>query len=146
MLSISKKIFYAVEAVLYVAYNAKTAPIGGTALAAAQNLPTRYLEPIMQKLVRAGILRGVRGPAGGYALGRERRRITLADICTSVGGEADFPVGSSTVGKIILHPAMSELLQSWQRQLDTVTIANLCERATDAGIESAVEIPTDFTI
>jgi Rrf2 family iron-sulfur cluster assembly transcriptional regulator len=34
----------------------------------------------MQELVRAGILKGVRGPKGGYRLARERRRVTVGEI------------------------------------------------------------------
>ena len=59
MLTPSKKIYYAIEAVLFIAYNAKATPISGTQVAEAQGLPTRYLEPIMQRLVRAGILVGM---------------------------------------------------------------------------------------
>ena len=91
MLLPSKKLFYAVEAVLFIAYNAKTGPISGRDIAEKQSLPPRYLEPMMQKLVHAGILRGVRGPQGGYVLGRERRRITLADICAALAEDASLP-------------------------------------------------------
>ena len=48
--------------------------------AARHNLPPRHLETMLQALVRAGILKGVRGPRGGYEIARERRRITAGDI------------------------------------------------------------------
>ena len=38
------------------------------------------LEQVLQQLVRADILRGVRGPRGGYRLARERRRISLGEV------------------------------------------------------------------
>ena len=41
MIALPRKLFYAVEAVLYIAYNAKAGPIAGNDIAAAQNLPTR---------------------------------------------------------------------------------------------------------
>jgi len=145
MLTPNKKIFYAIEAVLYIAYNAKAQPVAGTAVFAAQNLPTRYLEPIMQKLVRAGILRGVRGPAGGYVLGRERRRISLADICDCIGATA-LPTPATPLGKKILHPAAAQLTSAWRAQLASLTIADLCERATSANIATDTQTPTDFTI
>jgi Rrf2 family iron-sulfur cluster assembly transcriptional regulator len=78
---LSKKLFYAVEAVLYIAYNGGKGPISSRDIAARQGLPPRYLEQLMQRLVRGGILRGVRGPHGGYLLARERRRISVGDIC-----------------------------------------------------------------
>ena len=55
-------------------------PVAAKALAARHNLPPRYLETVLQALVRHGILKGVRGPRGGYELARERRRITAGDI------------------------------------------------------------------
>lgn len=146
MLVASKKLYYAVEAVLYIAYNAKTAPVAGTAVAAAQNLPTRYLEPMMQKLVRAGILRGVRGPTGGYMLGRERRRITLADICDVVTETQALPEISTPLGNKTLLPVAQELTQRWREELSSISIAALCERATALKIRTSAETPTDFII
>ncbi len=145
MLLPSKKIFYAIEAVLYIAYNAKAEPVAGSDVAGAQNLPTRYLEPMMQKLVRTGILRGVRGPLGGYMLGRERRRITLADICTALG-EDKLPPATTTLGKKILTPAAQELNSAWHARLAEISIAQLCEQATAAHIPLAKTTPNDFTI
>ena len=146
MLVPSKKIFYAIEAVLYIAYNAKTDPVAGSDVAEAQNLPTRYLEPIMQKLVRSGVLRGVRGPQGGYILGRERRRITLADICTVITEDAELPRATTALGESILRPAAQTLMEHWKAELNNVTIAMLCERASAAKIPAAADAATDFTI
>ncbi|MES2984939.1 MAG: Rrf2 family transcriptional regulator [Pseudomonadota bacterium] len=146
MLVPSKKIFYAIEAVLYIAYNTKAGPVSGGDIAAAQALPTRYLEPMMQKLVRVGILKGVRGPQGGYILGRERRRISLADICDTLAEDADLPTGATAFGDKILRPTATELMARWREQLGTVTIATLCERATEQRIPTAHETANDFTI
>ena len=40
---------------------------------------------MLQALVRVGILKGIRGPRGGYELARERRRITADDILRAAG-------------------------------------------------------------
>ena len=61
-------------------------PVSAKALAARHNLPPRHLETVLQALVRHGILKGVRGPRGGYELARERRRITAGDIVRAVDG------------------------------------------------------------
>src|SRR5215211_7772975 len=77
---LSRKGLLAITAVVDVALHAKGRPVSAKALAARNALPPRHLEPILQALVRAGILKGIRGPRGGYELGRERRRITAEDI------------------------------------------------------------------
>jgi Rrf2 family iron-sulfur cluster assembly transcriptional regulator len=48
-------------------------------------LPRRYLESVLQSLVRDGILKGIRGPHGGYELARERRGVTADDILRAAG-------------------------------------------------------------
>lgn len=146
MLTLNKKSYYAVEAVLYIAYNAKAAPVAGNAVAEAQNLPTRYLEPMMQKLVRVGILRGVRGPQGGYMLGRERRNITLADICNVIAKENALPTTNSRLGKTVIATTTRHLLDTWQHALANVTIAELCEQAEKANVASSITTPNNFTI
>ena len=146
MLVPSKKIFYALEAVLFVAFNAKSGAVASRDIADRQGLPARYLEPILQKLVRGGILKSVRGPQGGYVLGRERRRITLADICALLEGEEALPAASMPLGDDVLRPVLAEAQKAWQAQLASIDMATLCEQATAKGIAPAFEQLNDFTI
>jgi Rrf2 family protein len=67
---VSRKGILAIAAVIDVAVNARSGPVSAKALAARHELPPRHLEPVLQALVRDGILKGIRGPHGGYALGR----------------------------------------------------------------------------
>lgn len=146
MLTPSKKIFYAVEAVLFIAYNSRSGPISSNEIAEQQQLPARYLEPIMQRLVRAGILRGVRGPQGGYVLGRERRRISLKDICDVVADERTLPSTLTPLGQQILGPETEALMATWEQLLAAVNIATLCDRAAVQQIPMTRTPITDFAI
>lgn len=146
MLLASNKLFYAVEAVLFIAFNAKAGPISGKDIADKQGLPPRYLEPMLQKLVRAGILRGVRGPQGGYVLGRERRRITLKDICEPLADSAELPEDSTPLGTIVLRPVMDHLSQRYLDTLAEVNLAELCDRAAAQKIAPANASVHDFAI
>ena len=49
-------------------------------LATRHRLSPRYLEPVLQALVHHGILKGVRGPRGGYELAREQHRTCRTDV------------------------------------------------------------------
>jgi len=80
MLRTSRKTLLAIEAVLDIALHARPNPVQSKDLNKRQGAPQRYLEQVMQHLVHAQILRGVRGPKGGYTLARERRRITVGEI------------------------------------------------------------------
>ena len=55
-------------------------PVQSGEITRRQGIPRRYLEQVLQQLVRDGVLAGVRGPRGGYRLARERRRISLGEI------------------------------------------------------------------
>lgn len=146
MLVPSNRVFYALEAVLFIAYNGKSGAIASNDIAERQNLPPRYLEPILQKLVRAGILKSVRGPQGGYILGRERRRISLADITRTLEKGDTLPASSTLLGESILLPLAGELQTAWHKRLEEITLADLCARAVDAGLTPDHDHHHDFTI
>ena len=74
---ISRRSILAVAAVVDVALHSRSAPVHARTLAARHELPARHLETLLQGLVHAKILKGVRGPRGGYELARARRRITI---------------------------------------------------------------------
>src|SRR5688572_14286161 len=65
-----RKGILAIAAVVDIAINANGRPVAAKLLASRHRLPPRHLEPVLQALVREGILRGVRGPRGGYQLAR----------------------------------------------------------------------------
>jgi Rrf2 family protein len=155
VIRLPKKLLFAVEAVLDIAYNAGTQPVQSKEITARQGIPRRYLEQVLQKLVRAGILTGVRGPRGGYLLARERRRITLGDITRvisapeSSGPDANGEDGSipgSGLGVKVVRPIWEEMQDQLMARLDSVTIEELCLKAKEAGIDSEAAQRLDFVI
>src|SRR6202035_6121718 len=84
MIRLTKKLLLAVEAGLDIAYNGSAAPVRSVEITEREGIPRRYLEPVLQELVREKILIGIRGPSGGYRLAKERRRISLGDIVKTV--------------------------------------------------------------
>ena len=147
---LAKKLFYAVEAVLFIAYNSGNGPISGRDIAAKQGLPPRYLEQLMQRLVRAGILRGVRGPHGGYLLARERRRITVGEICEALGEESDNAhmqdYGGTPLGGKIVLPVWEKAHRQTMEYLKQVNLAELCEKALTQNIRKEIVEKMDFAI
>jgi Rrf2 family protein len=142
---------FAIEAVLDIAYNSGAQPVQSREINSRQGIPRRYLEPVLQQLVRADILDGVRGPRGGYRLARERRKITLAEIADAVRStEAaadpfDIPAGSP-LGQSIVRPLCLDLVKTWTKELEKLTIEDLCMRAREKGIDSVAEKTADFSI
>ncbi len=149
MLRLSKKTWLALEAVVDVAINARPDPVQSKEITKRQGIPQRYLEQVMQQLVRAGILKGVRGPRGGYRLARERRRISVGEVVRIVGAmeAADDPVstGPSDLGERVIAPLWQEVQTELMERLEKITIDDLCNRAESAGVNNG-STPPDFTI
>jgi Rrf2 family protein len=148
MLRLSRKTLLALEAVIDIAFNARPGPVQAKEITARQGVPQRYLEQVMQQLVRAGILRGVRGPRGGYRLAKERRRISVGDIvrvAESIEDEAEQARPTSDLGQRIVAPLIQSLQQDVMQRLDSITVEDLCRRARSAGVDSG-GVSADFTI
>jgi Rrf2 family transcriptional regulator, iron-sulfur cluster assembly transcription factor len=146
MARLSEKSLLAVAAVVDVALHARGQPVAAKALAERHGLPPRHLEPVLQALVHAGILKGVRGPRGGYELARERRRISVAEI-VGIAEAADEDAKRKVpplVGKVI-SPAVSEAEASFEAALGNVTIDKLCQTAERSGL-TAADYGPDFNI
>jgi Rrf2 family protein len=124
----------AVAAVVDVALNSRSAPVGAKALAARHRLPARYLEPLLQGLVHAKILKGVRGPRGGYELARERRRITVGEIVrTAMSLRTADPEDLGAKSVLLEHvvdPAVRRAGVTFLGNFDSTSIEQICEMAT----------------
>jgi Rrf2 family transcriptional regulator, iron-sulfur cluster assembly transcription factor len=151
MLRLSKKLLFAIEAVLDIAYNAGNLPVQSGEITKRQGIPRRYLEQVLQQLVRAGVLSGVRGPRGGYRLARERRRISLGEIVRVVrsldSGEDPLEEDAGAeLGREVVRPLWAELQEEVMQRLDAITIEDLCLRAHNAGVAGEYAAKLDFSI
>jgi Rrf2 family transcriptional regulator, iron-sulfur cluster assembly transcription factor len=122
----------AIAAVIDIALNARGRPVAAKALAHRHRLPPRHLEPVLQALVRHGILKGVRGPRGGYELAREQRRITADDILRAAGTVEevdDVPITSSALLGQVVMPALAEAERSFAITLGHISVEDLVHSA-----------------
>lgn len=92
-------------------------------------LSERYLEKVMQELVRAGILKGVRGPRGGYLLARDAADITVGEIVRAAERlsrktKSDFRIGAEAIRKL-LSSLMNRERVSLLAALDGITLAEV---------------------
>lgn len=106
------------------------------AIAARQQIPESYLERLLTSLRRAGLIRSVRGPAGGHELARVPSAITLGDVWDALEGTPSLGTcldeqGSCTVSAACsLQDVWHELETTTHRILHSVTIEQLAERQT----------------
>jgi Rrf2 family protein len=139
----------AVLIMLDVAFHAgRTNTVSAADIAERASLARRGIEPLLQTLSRSGLLESVRGPRGGYRLGRPRRDITLNDIVrTAISDDAaseEGPAGS--MQSLVIDPLWSELDQGLGRRLGELTLEDMIRRAEAAGLTRPTAEPISFSI
>jgi len=130
----------AVAAVTDIALNAHRRPVAAKALAKRQGLSPRHLETVLQALVRHGILKGTRGPRGGYELAREKCRITADDIWRAAGTSVELdctPVGDTALLRSVVLPVLGQAEEAFSAELARISVEDLANSAADLGSTAA---------
>jgi Rrf2 family transcriptional regulator, iron-sulfur cluster assembly transcription factor len=126
---LSRKGLLAITAVVEVALQTDGRRISAKTLAKRHGLPPRHLESVLQSLVRDGILRGVRGPHGGYVLARECCGVTANDILRSVATvDAAEEPNSDLVVEVVL-PVLSAAEQEFGQALSRIRLDDMVHAA-----------------
>ena len=128
---VSHKGTLAIAAVIDVAINSATSPVTSKALATRLKLPPRHLESVLRALAHDGILKGTRGPGGGYEVAREQAKITAEGILNSVGRieEADEPLPESEFVGAVVQPTLAIAEQYFSAALREINVADLVRQA-----------------
>jgi Rrf2 family protein len=126
-----RKGILAIAAVVDIALHDGDHPVSAKTLAARHGLPPRHLEPVLQALVREGLLKGIRGPGGGYELASEPRNITAAQILRAAEliDDHDAPQSHSPLLADIVLPAMAHAEKALSDALARITIADMVRPA-----------------
>jgi Rrf2 family transcriptional regulator, iron-sulfur cluster assembly transcription factor len=147
MMLLDRRSVLALAAVVDIAIHARPQPVAAKQLAGRLDLPPRHLETLLQTLVRAEILKGVRGPRGGYELARERRRITAAEIVRAVQSEADDDAKpENAFVENIISPVVARAGEAFLTALEQVTIDDICARVAETKGSPDQAAKSDFTI
>lgn len=145
----SLQVHYAVCGMFDLAYNGLGQPVQVRVMSERQSIPTRYLEQIFQRLRRARLVSGKRGPGGGYRLARPAAEITLRQVVEAVEG----PVGAAAPGDASSGDTAGrpdfiwpQLAARFADTLDAVTLADLCQQAAKAGVPRLSDPVHDYQI
>ena len=125
---------YAVTAMLDIALHRGCGPVSVVDISERQDISAAYLEQLIGKLKRSGLLESVRGPGGGYQLARDMTTISVSSIIGAVGegvdatrchGSADCQDGTMC----LTHDLWAELSQEIDGFLDGITLSSLVARS-----------------
>jgi Rrf2 family iron-sulfur cluster assembly transcriptional regulator len=135
-----RRALLAIAAVVEVALQGHERPIAAKSLASRHGLPPRHLETVLQALVREGILRGIRGPRGGYQLARKRQHVSAGDILRASGaveGTAHDPTSDLMV-KVVL-PALSVAESEFEQALGRLSLERMAQLAESANANETLK-------
>lgn len=119
---------YAVVAMVDIARSGAGRPVSLAEIAERQNMSLAYLEQLFCKLRRSGLVVSVRGPGGGYRLGREAQAIPIADIILAVDDRlcADEEAATEAVaGECAIRALWRALADHVQSFLRSVSLADV---------------------
>jgi Rrf2 family cysteine metabolism transcriptional repressor len=133
-MNISTRGRYGLRALLEIAVHPDEKPVTIRDISQKQQMSVTYLEQILHKLKKAGIVKSIRGARGGYILARKGDKITVCQIINALDGPisisyCDFPqmrekscIGPSACVSRILWKKLEDLIEG---TLSSVTLADL---------------------
>jgi Rrf2 family protein len=138
---LSLQVHYAICGIFDLAYNGQGQLVQVRVIGERQGIPTRYLEQIFQRLRRAELVVGKRGPGGGYSLARPPAKITLCEVVEAVEG----PLGEAEAwGDGVGDAAQNrpdflwaELAAGFSHVLSDINLEQLCRGAARAAVRRA---------
>lgn len=133
-MKLSTKGRYAVMAMADLGKMDAGKPVALADVADRQEISLSYLEQLFGKLRRAGLVKSVRGPGGGYLLSRAASEIRISDVITAV----DEPISAtrcsnaegchSDKARCLTHDLWQALSYQIHLYLSSVTLADVCAR------------------
>jgi Rrf2 family iron-sulfur cluster assembly transcriptional regulator len=125
---------YGVRAVLNLAAQDQNRPISISQISKEEDLSPEFLEQIFFKLKKAGVIRSVRGPKGGFVLNWKPSELTIKAILDAVG-ESINPTpctdGSAKpcprVNDCTLAPVWNQFHEVIEKHLDSISLKDIIE-------------------
>lgn len=134
-MKLSTKGRYAVSAMFDLAAHGQGGPVTASEISKRQGIPLPYLEQLLLKLKRGGLVRTLRGPAGGYVLAKKPVKVSIGDIIRAADGPvalADCVSMSARCprsGCCSTRSLWENLSEKVSQVFDATTLKDLCQEA-----------------
>ena len=129
---------YAVSAMMDLAIHDKIKPLTIAEIAEKQSISLSYLEQLFAVLRRNNLVRGTRGPGGGYRLAQSVDKITIAQIIRAVDATSDNP--KDEADEYLPYTLWAELSRKMYEFLDGITLAECVDHpSVKAKVESQMQ-------
>ncbi|CAM2787939.1 Rrf2 family transcriptional regulator [Glaesserella parasuis] len=133
---------YAVTAILDIALHGKDMPVSLADISDRQAISLSYLEQLFAQLRREGLVHSVRGPGGGYQLGKSVEEINVGMIIAAVNESVDVSKckgngNCSNNSRCLTHSLWERLENQIEQYLHTITLVELVEENSDHDCETS---------
>lgn len=121
---------YAVTAMLDVALHSQEGPVPLADISERQGISLSYLEQLFSRLRKHGLVASVRGPGGGYLLGKEASAIAVGAVITAVDESVDATRCQGKEGcqggtRCLTHTLWRDLSERISGFLNNISLAEL---------------------
>ena len=138
-MNLSKKSRYGITALIDLAVYAKDQCVQLSSVAERNNISVKYLEQIFSGLRRAGLVKSIKGPQGGYLLAKSPESITVADVIYALDGsyllEDERSVVSGADEKGISTAIQKLLIEQMNDQTDKLLKQLTLKTLVDSSLE-----------
>lgn len=143
---------YGLRAVVNLAMSHHNRPISISSIAGEEDVSSEFLEQIFFKLKKAGVIRSVRGPGGGFVLNRPPAEISVKDILDAVGethGLTPCTLRRQTLcdkpEPCPAHEIWTGLQARMEEYLSSISLKQICEKNGKEYL-TALDAAQDFSI
>jgi Rrf2 family protein len=131
LMQIPRRVDYGLRAVIYLSEKDPEKCCSIAEIAEHQGMPKKFLEKIIQDLIRGGLIKSKRGSCGGYRLARSADQISFYDVIAAIEGPIavnacmDEELGCDQMPRCSMIGVWSEVQRSVTEVLSRTTIAAL---------------------
>ena len=134
LMQIPRRVDYGLRAVIYLSDQQQGKCSSIAEIAKHQGVPKKFLEKIIQNLVRGGLIQSKRGSAGGYMLARPADTISFCDVIEAIEGPISVNAcldhtGCDQIPRCTMIGVWSEVQRRITEVLNGTTIAALRQPA-----------------
>lgn len=138
-MKISTKGKYGLRALIDLAENSGREAVSISSIALRQNISERYLEQLMAKLKKAGLVKSIRGAQGGYLLAKPSSEISVGDILRALEGDLravecteNMDGGCQVADLCVTKYVWQRINESISRTVDEMKLDQLAEESRKA--------------
>jgi Rrf2 family protein len=131
LMQIPRRVDYGLRAVIYLSNQHPEKCCSITEIAKQQGMPRKFLEKIIQDLMRSGLIKSKRGSCGGYALARPAADVSFFDVIQAIEGPLavnaclDVRLGCDQLPRCTMAGVWSDVQRKITEVLTQTTIADL---------------------